>query len=538
DHIADPIHHDRLHDVLNTDDHEITAARYSVLGTPTAANTLAAWATGSNGTAGNVLLRSDSNGALFLNGVYAYQRVQSQSFTPGFAGSGYRLDYGVTSAARSFLEVDDLSIRGRLTVRELLIRKIRTTNGDIFVSSGGTVESVTEVGGGYWDLTFKEDAGLLEGDLVAAQAWTGAGVYRIEATVTAVTDSQHIRIQVNSGDDPDTALAAANSLDFARHGSTSDPDRQGLLYLTSDDTGGPYLRVLDGIDSWADWGAPETLKVQLGQLDGITHATLGNLAGYGLFAENAYLTGILAAGGGDAVMGDDGLNIQAGTASDGGWTNHSDKLTFAEDPMATLDDGNVIAQLGANRFTSGSDVVRRAALRVNAGADSSTDQARIGLEAYWIDAEADVPIQSAAIQMIGEEGAPSISISVQGATANAGTITLGAPTVNVAGDLRMTGGGDIGTALAPVGTLYADELVILGEVNYDNPGMVNDTRYYPRSELNTYLDDTFERLGHSHAGFITSAELTTELGDYATIAYVDDEIAAIPAPDLSNYWTK
>ncbi|MCB9161616.1 MAG: hypothetical protein H6644_17540 [Caldilineaceae bacterium] len=537
DHIADDIHHERLHNILNTDDHEVTAARYSVLGTPNAANALAMWLTDEDGTPGNVLLRSDSDGNARLNALFAYNRVQSQSFASGFGGNGYRLDYGVATSGRSTLEVDNVSIRGRLTVRELLIRKIRTTNGDIFVSSGGTVQSVTEVGGGYWDLVFKEDAGLLEDDLIAAQAWTGAGVYRIEATVTAVTDSTHIRILVNSGDDPDDALAAANSLDFARHGSTSDTDRQGLIYLTSDDTGGPFIRVVDGIDSWADWGTAAVLKVQLGQLDGITDATLGDLSGYGLYGQNVYLTGILAAGGGDAVLGDDGLNIQAGTSSDGGWTNHSDKLTFAEDPMATLDDANVIGQLGANRFVSGSDVVRRVAMRVNAGADSSTDQARIGLEAYWIDAEADVPIQSAAIQMIGEEGAPSISLRVQGSTANAGTITLDTPVLNVSGHIRMTGGGDIGTALDPVGTLYADELVV-GTTYTNNTGFVNDIRYYPRTELNTYLDNTFEPLGHSHPGLITSADLTDTLVDYATIAYVDAEIAGIPAPDLSNYWTK
>lgn len=536
-HIADEIHHERLHDIVNTDDHQVTASRYSVLGTPNAANTLGMWLTDEDGTAGNVLLRSDDDGNARLNALFAHNRVQSESFGAGYGGNGYRLDYGVTNAGRASLELDDLSVRGRMTVRELLIRRIRTSNGDIFVSSGGEVESVVDDGGGYWTLTFKEAHGMLEDDLVRAQAWTGNGIYQIDATVTAVQDTLHATIYVNSGDDPDTALASGNSLGFARHGSTSDPDRQGVIYLTSDDPGGPFIRVVDGVDSWADWGTPATLKVQMGRLDGITDATLGTLSGYGLYGQNVYLTGIMAAGGGDAVLGDEGLNIQAGTSSDGGWSNHSDKVTFAEDPMANLDDGNVIGQIGANRFVSGSDVVRRLATRVNAGAESSTDQARIGLEAYWINAEADVPIQSAEIQMIGEEGAPSINISVQGATANAGTITLGAPTVNVAGDIAMTGGGNIGTALSPVGKLYADELVV-GTTYTNNTGFVNDIRYYPRTELNTYLDNTFAGINHQHDGFITSAELTDELADYATTAYVDAEIADIPAPDLSNYWTK
>ncbi|MCB0073521.1 MAG: hypothetical protein KDE20_18760, partial [Caldilineaceae bacterium] len=353
DHIADDIHHERLHNILNTDDHEVTAARYSVLGTPTAANTLAMWLTDEDGTPGNVLLRSDSDGNARLNALFAYNRVQSQSFAAGFGGNGYRLDYGVTNAGKATLEVDDLSVRRRMTVRELLIQKIRTTTGPIFVSSGGEAVTATDLGGGSWQLTFEEDHGFLEYDLIAAQAWTGSGVYRLEMTVTDVADTKTLTATLDNGwgDTPGSVLAAGLTLSLARHGNEIDPDRQGVIYLSSDESGGPLIRVLDGIDSWAKWGDPSTIKMQMGQLDGFTHAVMGDLTGYGMVATgNAYMEGLVVAGNGDTVMGDDGLNIQAGTSSDGGWTNHSDKLTFAEDPMATLDDGNVIGQLGANRF--------------------------------------------------------------------------------------------------------------------------------------------------------------------------------------------
>ena len=541
-HIADDIHHERLHNILNTDDHEVTAARYSVLGTPNAANTLGMWLTDEDGTPGNVLLRSDDYGAARLNALFAHDRVQSETHYWGYGGSGYYLGFNPDPdlSARTILEVDDVSVRGRLTARELLIQKIRTTTGPIFVSSGGEAVTATDLGGGSWQLTFEEDHGFLEYDLIAAQAWTGAGVYRLEMTVTAVADTKTLTATLDNGwgDTPGSVLDAGLTLSLARHGNEVDPDRQGLIYLTSDEAGAPFIRVIDGIDSWAKWGDPTTIKMQMGQLEGVSHAVMGDLTGFGMVATgNAYMEGLVVSGNGDTVMGDDGLNIQAGTLSEAGWSNHSDKITFAEDPMATLDHGNVIAQIGAERFVSGSDVVRRIATRVNAGADSDTDQARIGLEAYWIDAEADVPIQSAAIQMIGEEGAPSISLRVQGSTANAGTITLDTPVLNVSGHIRMTAGGDIGTALDPVGTLYADELVV-GTTYTNNTGFVNDIRYYPRTELNTYLDNTFEQLGHSHPGLVTSAALTDTLADYATIAYVDAEIAGIPAPDLSNYWTK
>jgi len=60
---------------------------------------------------------------------------------------------------------------------------------------------------------------------------------------------------------------------FARVGNTSDADRQGGLYLTSDDAGAPFMDVWDDVSSWATWNGSNKVKTRVGRLDGITGAT-------------------------------------------------------------------------------------------------------------------------------------------------------------------------------------------------------------------------------------------------------------------------
>lgn len=535
-HVNDPIHHNRLHDILDEEDHYVFAERYSVIGTPNARDTLDVWLTGSDGRVPGTLLRSDQIGDLYLNTLFADHAVRTESFGYGYGGYGFQLDYGVTNEARSFLEVDDLSVRGRMSVRELIVRKIRVTHGDLMVSSGGEVESVIDFENGTYQLTFREEHGLFEDDLIRAQAFTGLGVYQVNATVLSVITSKVLVMQLNSGDTPVFAFDTGSTVTFARHGNTSDPDRQGLVYLSSDDTGAPFIKVIDGIDSWAKWGDPDSLKVLMGRI-AMSHPLFGVLDTYGLLAHDAFLTGTVAAGGGDSVMGIDGLILQAGTTGNFGWSNRSDKITFSENPLGAQPDDDVIAQIGAMRFNSGSNVHRQLSTIVQSGTETDTDASIVEMNAQFIDPEADVPIQYSRILLGANNGAPYVTIGVQGSTSAQGVIALAAPTTNVWGHLRFPYGGDIGTAVAPVGTLYADNLVILNEVNYDNPGMVNDTRYMTRTELTTAFAG-FAPVVHSHPGIVTSGDLSDALDDYALITYVDAAIAAIPAPDLSNYWTK
>ena len=220
---------------------------------------------------------------------YGLTSFQTNGFVSGFTGSGLRLDNGVLSAGRTSGELDDLIVRGRMRVYELLIHQIRATNGNVFVSSAGKVKSVS--GAGPYVIISDTDHGFAVNDLIRAQRFTGTGVYQSNLQVTAVASSTQFTATLSSGDAP------ASGMEFVRIGNTTDTTRQGTIYLTADDTYAPYIDVVDGVAAWADWGASAKIKARLGRLTGITDTAL-NPSGYGLYSQNVFLKGDLVTGNG------------------------------------------------------------------------------------------------------------------------------------------------------------------------------------------------------------------------------------------------
>lgn len=287
--------------------------------------------------------------------VQLVQVASNATFASGFAGSGYRVDYGVTEASKASAEFDNLTVRGRMRVYELLIQQIRATNGSVFVTSTGKAKAVTASTDPTWtvngsQLTFNgsnatlatalytittsdstEDAsdkslyhGFLTGDLIRAQQteWNGsafAGVYQSDLEVTGVADLYTFTgARVSSG-----TSAAAVGYDYARLGSATDTTRQGTIYLTSDDSNAPFIDILDGVQAHSGWNASGNVKVRLGKLSGITDDYFGTLSGYGLYSDNVYLRGSIYATSGifsGTVYASAGTFTGAITASSGSIT--------------------------------------------------------------------------------------------------------------------------------------------------------------------------------------------------------------------------
>lgn len=227
--------------------------------------------------------------------------ARSPAYASGWSGTGWRID----SAGR--LEVAELTVRGRLEVYELLVRQVRATNGALAVSDAARarVVAVVDVGGGVRDVTLErvgpDPLPWASGDVLRAQRWTGAGVVVLAGVVTAATADQAV---VRIGADIASPAVGAE-LELVRAGSTTDPQRRGLVYLTASDPGAPYVDVLDGLTSVADWGQPWAVRVRLGRLDGLAYGGQA-LSGYGLYADRAYLTGAIRHTTGAWVLAPDG----------------------------------------------------------------------------------------------------------------------------------------------------------------------------------------------------------------------------------------
>ena len=68
--------------------------------------------------------------------------VQSKNFITGALGSGWRI---ALKLGRWVLEIDDLVVRGRMTVFELLIQKIRAVKGALGITqANGKIKEVRE----------------------------------------------------------------------------------------------------------------------------------------------------------------------------------------------------------------------------------------------------------------------------------------------------------------------------------------------------------------------------------------------------------
>ena len=279
--------------------------------------------TSSSATAGMGM--NDSGNLLFeptsLVAVKDNKQIGSETFVSGFAGAGWKVDYDATDGYSATF--DNLTVRGTMSVYELLIQQIRATNGSLIIGSADRVLEITDtISANYKFKVAVEDedfAHMAQNDLIIAQKWggvTGEPPYtptlQIKATVeeTNATDAFDASTNPNGCKPNEFKIVMLNTthganlvanlpLDFVRVGNATDDARKGGVYLTADDTGAPFIDIFDGVENWTDWRNADKTKARLGRLDGITDVDAGLSGGqtgtYGLYSNDAYLKGHIRA---------------------------------------------------------------------------------------------------------------------------------------------------------------------------------------------------------------------------------------------------
>ena len=343
------------------------------------------------GQAASVLATSAAGLLTLYNGAFTQAAQSEATFASGFAGSGWRADYGITTASRASIETDDLTVRGRMRVYELLIQQIRATNGSLFVSSASKVVSASGSSNPLWtvngsQLTFNGQAarltftlytistaaagdtsrelyhGFLPGDLTRAQQvqWNGsafAGVIQSNLEVTSVTNLYTYGAAFVSGDAP------AVGYDYVRLGNAIDTSRQGSVYITSDDSAAPFIDIVDGVTAHSMWNSANVARVRVGKLTGISDVDFGgSLSGYGLYGNNVYLKGqIVVTGGNLGGLAATDVNSNTTTINGGQITANSVTVNQIAANTITADRLNVttLSAINANMgsLTSGSIVI-------------------------------------------------------------------------------------------------------------------------------------------------------------------------------------
>lgn len=212
--------------------------------------------------------------------IYAGNKIGSPTFASGFAGWGVEVDIPTATA-----EMDNLFVRKTFTAYEIVYSQIYGLGGSQIVSDINKIARVEVMSDRYRCYMDDMDGLMLmnlrKGDGVRIQTRTGTTSLKYIFGRCIGVDSDYFDIAVPLIEGTGQPEAG----DFAlRWGSNEDTDRQGLIYLTTADSGAPFIDVYDGI---TDASTEGKLKARLGHLTGIRTQRGDQLSGYG-----AYLNGI------------------------------------------------------------------------------------------------------------------------------------------------------------------------------------------------------------------------------------------------------
>jgi hypothetical protein len=216
--------------------------------------------------------------------------ISKNVFTSGFAGTGWKID-----SSTNTIESDNFIVRGTLSAYQLLIQQIRSVNGGLFISAGN---QKFEVDNGstddYYRIGIDTDGGnratsLEVGDIIKAQSVTAAGV---KSTLLKVDFLGAGGAYVGCLKTSLTGSTPTIGDEFVVYDSET-VARRGVLYLTANDSGNPYLDVAVG-----DGTGTLTTKLRAGRLDAINDSSVG-LTGqtnnFGLYTDNFFGKGTVIA---------------------------------------------------------------------------------------------------------------------------------------------------------------------------------------------------------------------------------------------------
>lgn len=234
------------------------------------------------------------DGQLQYLSAIIYEFLSSETFVPGFLGEGFKI---WVENGNWHIECDNLTVRQTMNIFELLIQKIRSVNGAIVVSqSNGKVTAVEDTGTQY-KITFGEEFPTFqEGDLIRCQSWSKNNIkfYWVEVKIAADGYVLCDKSEFNN-------VVPAVGDEVVQMGNTKNAERQALIYITAQESGHPYIEILNGVKTKSLSG---TNRTRLGDLSNIQDSAFPEgqqPSGSGLYCDNAFLRGIFLLRNGKSV---------------------------------------------------------------------------------------------------------------------------------------------------------------------------------------------------------------------------------------------
>lgn len=265
---------------------------------------------------GSAAIDSDGNaemesavvrGALKTKTASISESMGSEGYVTGFNGKGWNMRM---SGGLSYLDIDNLTLRGSMTVYELLIKQIRATNGGIVVSAANArvkrvdgYDSIAHLPGDTVKVWYEQGNPFKAGDFVRCMKWDTAYNrmhqywVKVKSIGTDDTYGDYTEFDYSSFDayKGGSGPAALDFLDIPRVGDeavlfgSTVSGRQGVIYITAAEDEPPCIEVLEGVTTNSIEGVQRT---RLGSLEQMSDPDFdGLLGGSGLYSDNAYLKG-------------------------------------------------------------------------------------------------------------------------------------------------------------------------------------------------------------------------------------------------------
>jgi len=282
----------------------------------------------------------DINGTgRFVGNLYGDANVQHKDFTTGFQGTNWQ----ITDAGNG--ELNNLLVRGGLTVYELILNRLHYQCGGLIIGAGGgKIKTIHVATQGSEQLEFEDPAGnsilpFTVGAIVMVQDFDlnrTTIVKKIVRQVASIT-GQVLTLTTTAGwviGDDVGAFAYGDEVLAIGHVSNAALDAS--LYFSATDSDNPFCRVFDGVDSYAKWslGDKTTIKMQWGNLASLAgYDIVPADPGYGFYSDNVFLKGKIV-----ATLGEIGGWTISSTALTGG----ANATTIALTPATGIHMGNAV----------------------------------------------------------------------------------------------------------------------------------------------------------------------------------------------------
>lgn len=244
---------------------------------------------------GNNTGKITKEGQLQYLSAIIQQFLSSPTFVSGFLGEGFKI---WVENGNWHIECDNLTVRQTMNIFELLIQKIRSVNGALVVSqSNGKIKSVSEDETNYVITMEEEGETFQPNDLVRCQVWTGSKTkfYWVEVSSVSGNSITVKKSEFTAGNKPEKGD------EVVQMGNTQNAQRQALIYITAQESGHPYIEILNGVKTKSLSG---TNRTRLGDLSNIQDSAFPEgqqPSGSGLYCDNAFLRGIFLLRNGKSV---------------------------------------------------------------------------------------------------------------------------------------------------------------------------------------------------------------------------------------------